>query len=1035
VSSNQIINDFLFAQTSGVVTPPATGRFSVSGGKIFDPNGNLYVANGINLDIDEAAVAVANAAAQPLTTLFPGINHVRLVIHLATPFTGYPSPASMATIINRMTSNGIVVDIDDHSCNGGALETSSGAQNPPPWCVPPTSGSALTTVTNWYTALAQQFGTNPYVWFASVNEPCAESSSCSYASEPVLGIYQKAIYNAVRVAGGANNMMQMLQGIGGGNCQTVGTASSLNPADYANMTNIVWELHSYSSGNQATAAAQLQGSVSAACGYVAAQSIHSADGVVPVIFGEWGSGSGSANSTDASGMAAAMQALITSNTGIGQTGWAWFPSAQWQMVNNGTSPGGPFSLTTWGGEQATVIANLAPLSGGPGTGGGERLSVNTIASVAQNTAFTVTGTISGATGTPTLQYSDNGGSWLALPVGFSVTGTTFTFTHPGMAPNGTATVSVRDASNNSITATSAPFSVRAPESANNTVVVPTTSTTTPTFSDTFGSLSLHNTWQAGDKWQLIAPDTPAGRGGPNFGENGDQWWTNPFNAGTPISGIYTQDGAGLHLGLLGTPAPQQAYISGQAGTVLPYVAGLLNTSQTNYQKYGYWEIKVAVPKVNGFTFQADTENVQITGQFPPEIDLRIGTDNTGLQTVLFEFALGGGQYTKFVAPQTLDPTQMHTYGWDWESNFITFYIDNVQVFQAANPSVAYQSNPMFLFLVTAANYIGNTGDPALGSLPVNATVQAVNIYPNKPGSATGPSATIVDSVGNNFFITAGGQININGTIDGTTANVIELAYVNHVLWQENAAGNWYNYLGTPGSYGGPTTISPLGYSITVNTIGSQTAGTPFTVTGTINGASGVPTLQYEDGSSGWLAFPAGASIPGTTFSFTHPGESTTSSTTVSVRDAANTSVFGVSNAFAVGVGCSESPDQTVVTTALGNPFSTQFSADFGSGLVGGTIITDASCNTFAISSGAQILINGVADAATKNVIELAYVNHTLWQENASLNWYNYLGTVGSYGGPTTTSPLTARRGGHPMVLIFGANDNNPFLSSYVANYR
>ena len=59
---------------------------------------------------------------------------------------------------------------------------------------------------------------------------------------------------------------------------------------------------------------------------------------------------------------------------------------------------------------------------------------------------------------------------------------------------------------------------------------------TPSFSDSFTSLSLHQTWQSGDKWSLIAPDTPSGRGGPIYNENGDQWWTNPYNTNTPISG-------------------------------------------------------------------------------------------------------------------------------------------------------------------------------------------------------------------------------------------------------------------------------------------------------------------------------------------------------------------------------------------------------------------------------------------------------------------------------------------------------------------
>lgn len=42
----------------------------------------------------------------------------------------------------------------------------------------------------------------------------------------------------------------------------------------------------------------------------------------------------------------------------------------------------------------------------------------------------------------------------------------------------------------------------------------------PLFDDAFTSLSLHDIWRRGDNWQLVAPDTPRGRGGANFQENG-----------------------------------------------------------------------------------------------------------------------------------------------------------------------------------------------------------------------------------------------------------------------------------------------------------------------------------------------------------------------------------------------------------------------------------------------------------------------------------------------------------------------------------
>jgi hypothetical protein len=71
----------------------------------------------------------------------------------------------------------------------------------------------------------------------------------------------------------------------------------------------------------------------------------------------------------------------------------------------------------------------------------------------------------------------------------------------------------------------------------------------------------------------------------------------------------------------------------------------------------------------------------------------------------------------------------HTYAWDWEPDTIAFYIDNCQVWQTPTPQDgSYTSNPMFLFLLTGANYIGN-GDPDPSALTgYHALVTNVTVY-------------------------------------------------------------------------------------------------------------------------------------------------------------------------------------------------------------------------------------------------------------------------------------------------------------------
>ncbi len=70
-------------------------------------------------------------------------------------------------------------------------------------------------------------------------------------------------------------------------------------------------------------------------------------------------------------------------------------------------------------------------------------------------------------------------------------------------------------------------------------------------------------------------------------------------------------------------------------------------------------------------------------------------------------------------------------------------------------------------------------------------------------------------------------------------------------------------------------------------------------------------------------------------------------------------------------------------------------------------ITDASGNTWTINSAGQVAINGAADTTTGHVIELAYVNGTIWQENSSKLWWGETTPNASWSpaAGTATSPL------------------------------
>lgn len=73
----------------------------------------------------------------------------------------------------------------------------------------------------------------------------------------------------------------------------------------------------------------------------------------------------------------------------------------------------------------------------------------------------------------------------------------------------------------------------------------------------------------------------------------------------------------------------------------------------------------------------------------------------------------------------------------------------------------------------------------------------------------GPVASFTDNQLNVWTITAAGTIAINGLVDSVTHGVVELAWVNGVIWQLNNLGNWYWKTSLAAPWQGSTRISPL----------------------------------------------------------------------------------------------------------------------------------------------------------------------------------------------------------------------------------
>jgi hypothetical protein len=360
-------------------TPSPTGNFSVSGGYLIDPSGSKFIPAGTNIYDYNMPQILQDNTGYPIKTLFPKLNYIRVMVfplsfnggNAPTSFT-YPNPADYKTIARYCQATRIVCEFEDHASNGSFWDANAAKPSYPP------TGTLLDSILTFWKAMATQFKNNPYAWIGSLNELGVRSYS--QADIGAQSDYHLALYNAIRGTGN-NNIIDFCAGNGCGDVGTVG-ANALKPADYANMTNVMWLLHAYINDTEANALSTLNGTTApnqhggpGCYGWRCAQTIQSKDGVMPVIYNEFGSTNTDKNSTTGAGIAAAMTDLQA--YGVGSASFLYFnpngPSSlvgvDFTEVDNGgytrsTMPAGKhYTLTPWGKIVAKLIA-ANPYPGG-----------------------------------------------------------------------------------------------------------------------------------------------------------------------------------------------------------------------------------------------------------------------------------------------------------------------------------------------------------------------------------------------------------------------------------------------------------------------------------------------------------------------------------------------------------------------------------------------------------------------------------------------------------------------------------------------
>ena len=332
-----------------VTVHTATSNFYVSGGVLYDPDGNVWLGGGVNIgDSDMVNEVTATDGSGPMLDYFPNMNIVRVACYDLT------QPASYyASFITALTARKIVVLLEDHTSSDG-LNSGGGTGVV-------FTGTLLTNELAWYTRIATAFGNNPYVWFATDNEPSVSPSVAA------LSTWHQQTYNAIRATGAKNILM-----IDVGNPYTTGLGNGMTASVYAAMTNVIWDMHCYDwlwsdpgtnnagySANLAVIQPQLAANIAQL------QQIPSGDGTMPVIIGEYGNSTIGTN-VDAGGAQnnQAVQLSVGASGGsVGCMAWFWGGyNPPGQPIKEADNLGGPGVTTAYGTQVAGWIAtaNITP---------------------------------------------------------------------------------------------------------------------------------------------------------------------------------------------------------------------------------------------------------------------------------------------------------------------------------------------------------------------------------------------------------------------------------------------------------------------------------------------------------------------------------------------------------------------------------------------------------------------------------------------------------------------------------------------------
>ena len=256
-------------------------------------------------------------------------------------------------------------------------------------------------------------------------------------------------------------------------------------------------------------------------------------------------------------------------------------------------------------------------------------------------------------------------------------------------------------------------------------------TATLTFREEFDGLSLWN-GQTGTWRTSQVHDDPRGSGG-TLTNNGElQWYINAMYPRTAAIKPWTVSRGVLTLAAYRADRDLSALVSDYK-----YVSGHLNTFPSFAQTYGYFEISAKLPKGKGLWpafWLLPTDRT-----WPPEIDVMevLGDDTQTLHMHMHSNA-GGKRVSKGHAHKTPDMSAaFHTYGVDWQKDYITWYFDGREVFKTETPPDLHKPMYMLVNLAVGGHW---PGAPTFATpFPARYQIDYVRAYKSKDAAvAKGP---------------------------------------------------------------------------------------------------------------------------------------------------------------------------------------------------------------------------------------------------------------------------------------------------------